>query len=142
MRRLAMPDISARYLTNAVRRPLTQAATTVFDYAEELFSVPRAHVPLELRQDEDGLKLLHQDRPLVECHLTREGMAAAGYMAKALGVKVPPVGSSITARVSTGVLFRAVSIASLDLGNSESFVLLERWLEEAEQQRGGSSDMT
>ena len=112
------------------------------DYAEELTSVPSAHVALELRQDESGLKLLHRDRPLVECNLTREGMAAGAYMAKALGIKMPPLDESVSARVSTGVLFRAVSIATLDFGNEESFVLLERWLEEAEMQRGGSSDAT
>jgi hypothetical protein len=119
---------------------LTEPHATVSDYADELISVPRAHVVLELRQDDAGLKLLHQDRPLVECRLTREGMAAAGYMAKALGVKIPPLGQSVTARVSTGVLFRAVSISSLDFKNEESFKLLDRWLEEAESQRRGSSD--
>ena len=116
--------------------------SNVSEYAEELTSVPRAHVALELRQDEDGLKLLHQDRTVVECYLTKEGMAAAAYMVKALGAKIPPLGESVTARVSTGVLFRAISIASLDFSNKESFVLLERWLEEAEMQRGGASDAT
>ena len=118
------------------------AHTTVSEYADELISVPRAHVVLQLRQDEGGLKLSHQDRLLVECPLTRGGMAAAGYMARALGVGIPPVGESVTARVSTGVLFRAVSIASLDFDNEDSFVLLERWLDEAESQRGGSSDLS
>ncbi len=113
----------------------------VLDYAEELTSVPRAHLSLELRQDDDGLKLQHQGKPLVECYLTREGMAAGGYMAKALGAPLPRVGESVSVRVSTGVLFRAVSIASLDFGVEESFVLLERLLEEAEMQRGGSSDL-
>jgi hypothetical protein len=112
----------------------------VLDYAEELTAVPRAHLPLELRQDDDGLKLLHQGRPLVECYLTREGMAAGGYTAKALGARVPPVGESVAVRVSTGVLFRAISIASLDFSVEESYVLLDRLLEEAEMQRGGSSD--
>ena len=105
-------------------------------------SVPRAHLSLELRQDENGLALLHDGRTLVECQLTREGMAAAGYMAQALGARIPPLGESVKARVSTGVLFRAVSISSLDFGNEDSFLLLERWLEEAEMQRGGSRDDT
>ena len=117
------------------------AGTSISDYAGELLDVPRAHLALELRQDDDGLKLLYQGRVLVECHLTREGMAAGAYMAKALGARIPAVGESVKARVSTGVLFRAVSIASLDLGIEESFVLLERWLEEAEAQRGGTSDL-
>ncbi len=121
---------------------MAEPHTKVSEYADELTSVPSAHVALELRQDESGLKLLHRDQLLVECSLTREGMAAGAYVAKALGAKIPPLGESVTARVSTGVLFRAISIASLDFGNEESFVLLERWLEEAEMQRGGSSDAT
>jgi len=97
---------------------------------------------LELKQGEGGLTLLYQGKTLVECFLTMEGMAAGGYMAKALGVDIPAAGESVAARVSTGVLFRAVSIASLDFSIDESFVLLERWMEEAEMQRGGSSDLT
>jgi len=116
--------------------------TMVSDYAEELTSVPSAHVALELRQDDIGLKLLHRGRVLVDCSLTMEGMAGAAYMAKALGTDIPPLGESVSAKVSTGVLFRAISIVSLDFANKESFVLLERWLEEAEMQRGGSSDAT
>ena len=112
----------------------------IHDYCEELISIPRAHLSLELRQDEEGLRLIYRDKLLVECFLTREGMAAGGYMAKALGVGVPSLGSSNIARVSTGVLFRATSIASLDFSKEESFILLERWLEEAEAQRGGSSE--
>lgn len=116
--------------------------TNIFDYTEDLISVPKAHIKLELHQDQMGLKLLHEEKLLVEYHLTREGMAAAGYTAMALGVKLPSLGESVTARVSTGVLFRVISISSLDFSNKESYKLLERWLEEAELQRGGSSDAT
>ena len=121
---------------------MPEAHTKIDDYASELMDVPRAHLALELWQDEDGLKLHYGDRLLVECYLTSEGMAAGAYMAKALGVRVPPLGGSVTARVSTGVLFRAVGIASLDLGVDESFVLLDRLLEEAEMQRGGVSELS
>ena len=119
-----------------------QTDTQVTEYADELMSVPSAHLALELRQDDEGLQLLHDGRTLVECRLTRQGMAAAGYMARALGVKIPPLGESVKARVSSGVLFRAVSISTLDFSNEESFQLLDRWLEEAEMQRHGSSDAT
>ena len=115
--------------------------TETTDYADELMSAPRAHLALELAQDDGGLKLSHEGKAVVECRLTREGMIAAAYMAQALGTRVPPLGESVKARVSTGVLFRAVSIASLDFNNDASYVLLERWLEEAEQQRGGTSDL-
>ena len=115
--------------------------TTIHDYSSELLDTPRAHLALELKQGEGGLTLLYQGKTLVECFLTMEGMAAGAYMAKALGVEIPAAGESVAARVSTGVLFRAVSIASLDFSVDESFVLLERWMEEAEMQRGGSSDL-
>ena len=115
--------------------------TKIHDYANELLDTHRAHLALELKQGEGGLMLLYQGKMLVECFLTMEGMAAGGYMAKALGVDIPAAGESVAARVSTGVLFRAVSIASLDLSVDESFVLLERWMEEAEMQRGGSSGL-
>ena len=114
--------------------------THVSDYADELIATPKAHVPLELRQDERGLQLLHQDRELVRCDLSQAGMLSGGFMAQALGVKLPPLGTSIAVRVSTGVLFRAVSISSLDFTNEDSFPLLDRWLQEAQLQRAGSSD--
>ena len=112
----------------------------VSQYADELVSVPRAHLRMDLRQDGAGVTLLHDDRPLVECALTREGMIAAGFVAQALGVKIPPLGESVPVRVSTGVLFRVIGITGLDFDKEESYLLLQRLLEEAEMQRGGSSD--
>ena len=47
----------------------------------------------------------------------------------------------VEARVTTAVLFRALSIAGLDYANDASFVLLERMLEEAEMQRGGGGGL-
>ena len=114
----------------------------VSDYADELMSVPRAHLRLELTQDQEGLVLVYGGRLLVRCYLTRQGMLAGGFMARALGVSVPPLGESVQARVSTGVLFRAVGVASLDFDSDASQILLDRLLEEAEMQRGGSSDET
>ena len=114
--------------------------TKITPYTDELISKPSAHLRMELGQDEDGLKLTHNGRVLVECYLTREGMAAGAYMAEALGVTIPSLSQKVPVRVSTGVLYRAVSIASLDFGNTVSKVLLRRWLEEAKHQRGGSSD--
>ena len=119
---------------------MSQAHVKVSEYAEELISVPSAHLRLELRQDEQGLALLHDGKTVVECFLTRGGMMAAGFMAQALGVKIPALGQSVPALVSTGVLYRAVGISGLDFDKEESFVVLERLLEEAEAQRAGSSD--
>lgn len=119
---------------------LPETHTKIFDYAEEVIATPRAHLRLTLRQDEEGLELAHDGRPLVRCYLTREGMVAGGFMAAALGSRIPPLGQTREVRVSTGVLNRAVWIASLDFSAPEALLLVERWLEEAAAQRGGSSD--
>ena len=95
---------------------------------------------MELGQDEDGVTLVHEGKTLVQCRLTRQGMAAAGFMAQALGVSLPALGQAVPVRVSTGVLYRAGAIASLDYDEEASFVLLQRLLDEAQMQRGGSSD--
>ena len=119
---------------------MSQAHTKVSEYAEELISIPSAHLRMELSQDEAGIELLHDGKALVRCSLTRGGMIAAGLMAEALGVKIPPLGESVPVRVSSAVLYRAIAIAGFDFDKEESFILLQRLLEEAEMQRGGSSD--
>ncbi len=121
---------------------MTSPHAEIADYADELLATPRAHLRLELTQDTDGLALLHDGRPLVRCFLTRQGILAGGFMARALGVPLPPLGETTHARVSTGVLYRAVGVASLDFDSEASHLLLERLLEEADMQRGGSSDET
>ena len=111
----------------------------VTEFSDDLITRPRAHLRLDLSQDEDGLALSYEENLLARCHLTREGMIAGGYLAKSLGVKVPPLGESVTARVSTGVLFRALGICQLDFTIDASYELLDRLLEEAEMQRGAKS---
>ena len=108
----------------------------VFDGADSLVETPRAHLVLKMRQGRDGMVVLHQGQALVHCYLTRNGMLTAGFVAEALGLKVPSLGEEAQARVSTGVLFRALAIARLDLSNDSSFPLLERLLEDAAMQRG------
>jgi hypothetical protein len=111
------------------------------EYADEVISVPRAHVRVTLHQGKGGVTLLHEGRKaLTRCYINRSGMRAAHFMAEALGVEVPHLGESVEARVSTGVLWRAISISCLDLRKKESLALLERLLEEASMQRGSGSD--
>ena len=117
---------------------MSEKPVEVSGYADELISVPRARLRLELAQVESGVTLTHEGRTLVSCKLTREGMAASGFMAQALDVKIPALGETVEARVNTAVLFRALSVVELDYTNDASFALLERMLEEAEMQRGGS----
>ena len=116
---------------------MSERHVEVSEYADELISVPRARLRLELAQAEEGVTLTHDGKLLVSCRITSEGMAASGFMAQALGLKIPALGETVEARVTTAVLFRALSIAELDYSNDASFALLERMLEEAEMQRGG-----
>ena len=111
----------------------------ITDYAEELMSVPRAHVRMEYSQTTSGVQLTHEGNDLVRCPLTRSGMAAAGFMSQAMGVELPTLNETINVRVSTGVLFRVITIAGLDFENDASFAILDRMLEEAELQRGSAS---
>lgn len=127
--------------SSEVNRNSADTHAVVTEYAEELLDAPRAHLVLELSQDGEGLKLFYRDGLLVECRLTRQGMAAGAYMSRALGVRIPALGETVRARVSTGVLFRAMSIASLDFDEEASMIMLARLLDEAEMQRGGVSEI-
>ena len=111
----------------------------ITNYAEELMSVPRAHVRMEYSQTNSGVVLTHEGNELVKCPLTRSGMAAAGFMSQAMGVELPTLNETVNVRVSTGVLFRVITIAGLDFENDASFAILDRMLEEAELQRGSAS---
>ena len=119
---------------------MSVSRTRALEYADQVISVPRAHVRVTLRQAKGGVTLLHDGRALTRCYITRTGMRAARYMAEALGVEVPPLGGAVEASVSTGVLWRAISVSCLDFRKKESYVLLERLLEEAQMQRGSGSD--
>ena len=110
------------------------------EYADELISTPRAHIKVTLRQSKQAVTLLHGGRALTKCYINRYGIRVAAFMAKAIGVNIPPVGSSVEARISTGVLWRAVSISCLNLRKKESYLILERLLEEASMQRNTGSD--
>ncbi len=118
---------------------MPEGQSMVTEFADDLITRPRAHLRLELSQDEEGLSLRLGDDLLARCYLTREGMAAGGFLAQSLGVSIPPLGESVMARVSTGVLYRALGICQLDFKEEASLVLLERLLEEAEMQRGAKS---
>ena len=86
--------------------------------------------------------MLHRGRALTRCYNTATGRLAAELVAQALGVSLPPVGGSVQSSVTTGVLFRAISISSLDLRIAGVLVLLERLLQEAAEQRSRQADDT
>ena len=111
----------------------------VSDYGDELLDAPRAHLRMTLAQDERGLVLTYQGREVLRCYLTPNGMLAGGFVTQALGVKLPALGESTPARVSTGVFYRVLGVCRLDYSEDVSYVILERLLEEARMQRGARS---
>ena len=109
------------------------------EYADQLLEAPSAHIVLTVQRGKSGLVVLHNGRAVTKCHASKVGTWTAAFVAQALGVELPPVGESVRARVSTGALWRAVGISSLDLRKREARVLLQRLLEEAEMQRAAGT---
>ena len=105
-------------------------------YADELLSGQgRGAVPVVLRRSTTGVTLLHNGRALTHCYASGVGRVAARLVAEALGVPLPPIGGAVEATVSTGVIYRAISISSVDLRIPEALPLVERLLQEAVEQR-------
>jgi hypothetical protein len=110
-------------------------------YAERLLDRPVRDVPVVLRHGKGGVTLLHKGKAITRCHATAPGKLAAELVAMALGVPLPPIGESVKTSVSTGVLFRAVSIAGIDPRMPEAQPLLERLIHEAaDQLRAGGAE--
>ena len=83
-----------------------------WEYAEGILDIPKRRVTVTLRHGKSGVVVLHEGRVMTRCYNSQVGRVAARYMAKALGVEVPEAGKSVETAVSTGVLFRAISISS------------------------------
>ena len=109
-------------------------------YAEDLLERPARRVKVMLRRGKGGVTLLHEGRALTRCYDSGVGRTTADLVARALGVLLPPPGGSTTTTVSTGVLFRAVSISSMDPRVQEVWPLFRRLLEEAEEMRAASGE--
>lgn len=104
-------------------------------YAEQLLSRPARSVPVTLRRGKGGVTLLHQGRALTRCYDSGAGRIAAEFVAQALGVPLPSIGETAQAAVSTGVLYRVISLSSLDPRMLEARPLVERLLQEATEMR-------
>ena len=94
---------------------MTNVDVWVSEYADELIETPRAHLWLTLEQDSQGLVLTYQDRDLLRCYLTSNGMLAGRIRRLSpweSGCR--PLGESVVARVSTGVLYRVLGVCQLD----------------------------
>ncbi len=109
------------------------------EYADRLLESPSARIEVTLKRWKTGVTLLHRRRAIARCNSGRVGTWTAAFVAQALGVDLPQLGESVTVRVSSGTLWRAVGISSLDLRQREARVLLGRLLEEAEMQRSAGT---
>ena len=107
------------------------------EYAYELISTPRAHLRVHLRQTKEGVSLTYRGRVMTKVYLNRSGMNAAAAMAEALGVPIPKLGESVSALVSTGVLYRVLALSELDYRRPAAFELAARLVDDAVAQRGG-----
>lgn len=105
-------------------------------FAQQLLDKPSRSVEVELRHGKNGVSLLHKGRVLTKCYHSKIGKFASEFVALALGVSLPVQGESAYTSVTTGVLFRAISISSLDIRIPEARLLIERLLSEAVDQRG------
>lgn len=111
--------------------------TKALDYAERLINRPRGETPVTIRRNKNGYTLLHDGRALTKTHASGVGALQAQAMADALGAPLPQeIGEETTAKVGTGVLYRAIGASSLDLRRPESQVVLQQLLATAALQRG------
>ncbi len=112
-----------------------------WEYAEQVLSRPNRRLEVTARRGRGGLTLLHRGRALTRCYDTGVGRTQAELVARALGVELPAMGNAVTVGVSSGVLYRAVSISSMDPRREDIWPLFRRLLEEAEAMRAGVSEM-
>lgn len=110
--------------------------TKAQDYAEQVLNRPGGEKPVTLKHTKSGATLLHRGRALTKTHASAVGQTQAKLMAMALGVELPEVGGSVDLRVSSGVLYRAVAVSSLDVRRPEALAVLGQLMSTAEMQRG------
>jgi hypothetical protein len=110
--------------------------TKAQDYAETVLNRPGGEKPVVLRRHKSGATLLHRGRALTKTHASGVGEAQAELMAEALGVELPPVGGQVATKVSSGVLYRAIAVSSLDVRRPEARAVLAQLMNTAAMQRG------
>ena len=106
------------------------------DYAEQVLNRPGGAKEITLRRNKTGTTLLYHGRTLTRTYDSALGEVQARLMAEVLGVDLPGVGFSVTTKVSSGVLFRAVSVSSLDVRRPEARAVLAQIMNTAAMQRG------
>ncbi|MCH7481791.1 MAG: hypothetical protein IIC31_03040 [Chloroflexi bacterium] len=110
--------------------------TRAQEYAESVLNRPRGETPVTLRRFRSGCTLFHGRRALTKTHASGVGELQAEFMAQALGLEVPALGGSVSTRIASGALYRAIAISSLDLRRPEARVVLGELLSTAAMQRG------
>jgi len=96
---------------------------------------PKGAMNVVLYHGKGGLTVRYQGKVIARTHASDVGRRLAPYLAESLGAPLPPVGGSVEATVSSGVMYRALSISSVDLRVPEARQLLDYLLEEAEAMR-------
>ena len=110
-------------------------------YAQKVLARPNSSVEVEIRNNKSGISLLHNKRLLTKCYNSKTGNLSAYCMGLALGAPLPSQGESAFVTVSTGVIFRAISVSNLDMRVPEARILTERLLSEASEQRRTSTEI-
>lgn len=106
---------------------------------EKAIERPKGAMEITLFRGKTGITLRYRGKVICRTPPTEAGKLIAPYIAHALGLGLPSVGSSVEAVVSSGVLFRVFSIATLDARNEEARILLDYLLTEAGEMRGFES---
>lgn len=96
---------------------------------------PQGQMEVTLYHGRGGVTLRYRGKVIARTLDSGVGRRVAPYLALALGVELPPVGGKARAMVSSGVMYRVLSISALDLRQKEAVVLLRYLLDEAEQMR-------
>ena len=102
---------------------------------EKAIERPKGEMEITLYHGNTGLTLRYQGKVIAKTPASAAGKQIAPYVAAALGVKLPALGSAAKAVVSSGVMFRVLSISTMDLKNEESRILLDYLMSEAREMR-------
>ncbi len=106
------------------------------EHAYEVLEQPRAHMRITLTQTQSGLSVYYDGKVMTRVFVNRSGLAAAAAIGEALRLRLPKLGESVDARVSSGVVYRILALSALDYRNEFSFQLASRLIAEAKDMQG------
>jgi len=91
---------------------------------------------ITLTQTQSGLSVYYDGKVMTRVFVNRSGLAAAAAIGEALRLRLPKLGESVDARVSSGVVYRILALSALDYRNEFSFQLASRLIAEAKDMQG------